>query len=60
MSDIEETKPIDVLACRVWNGSHWHYPHIETMIAELARLRLENATMRRALEAYQISLSENQ
>jgi hypothetical protein len=39
MSDIEKTKPIDVLASRVWSGTHWHYPHIETMIAEIERLR---------------------
>ena len=39
MSDIEKTKPIDVLASRVWGGTHWHYPHIETMIAEIGRLR---------------------
>jgi hypothetical protein len=37
--NIEDTKPIDALACRVWSGSHYHYPHIERMIADLARLR---------------------
>ena len=42
MSDIEKTKPIDVLATRVWSGTHWHYPHIEAMIAEIERLRAEN------------------
>jgi len=45
MSDIEKTKPIDVLATRVWSGTHWHYPHIETMIAEIERLRADNATL---------------
>lgn len=39
MSNIEDTQPIDVLACRVWSGTHWHYPHIERMVAELAQLR---------------------
>jgi len=42
MSDIEKTRPIDVLATRVWSGTHWHYPHIEAMIAEIERLRAEN------------------
>ncbi len=39
MGDIEKTNPIDALASRVWSGTHWHYPHIETMIAEIERLR---------------------
>lgn len=46
---IEETKLIDVLASKVWSGTKWYYPHIEAMIAELARLRHENATMRSAM-----------
>ena len=39
LANIEDTKPIDVLAARVWSGTHYHYPHIETMTAELTRLR---------------------
>ena len=42
MSDrknIEDTKPIDVLADRVWAGNRYYYPGIERMIAELTRLR---------------------
>jgi hypothetical protein len=46
MSNIEDTQPTDVLANRVWSGTHWHYPDIQKMIAELARLRAENAALR--------------
>lgn len=35
----ENTKPINVLAERVWNGSAWHYPGIEALSAELTTLR---------------------
>ena len=38
---IEDTKPIDVLADRVWAGTYWHYPHIEKMVAELRELRVK-------------------
>lgn len=41
MSNIEDTKPMDALASRVWSGTHWYYPHIERMVAELTRLRAE-------------------
>lgn len=37
--NIEDTKPIGVLASRIWSGTHWHYPHIEKMVAELTALR---------------------
>lgn len=47
MSNIEDRKPVAVLAERVWSGSSWHYPHINEMIAELTRLRTENAAFRR-------------
>lgn len=45
--NIEDTKPIDVLADRVWAGDRYYYPGIERMIAELTRLRS------RAAEAHQ-------
>ncbi len=47
MSNIEDRKPVAVLAERVWSGSSWHYPHINEMIAELTRLRTENDAFRR-------------
>ena len=52
MSDIEKTMPIDVLASRVWSGTHWHYPHIETMIAEIERLRAEVAALKHEIDGW--------
>jgi hypothetical protein len=45
--NIEDTKPIDVLASRIWAGDRYYYPGIEQMTAELTRLRS------RAAEAHQ-------
>jgi len=47
MSNIEDTKPIDALAARVWAGDRWSHPHIERMVAEMSDLR---SKLRRAVE----------
>jgi len=44
--NIEDTKPIDALAARVWGGMRWYYPHIERMVADMKELRSENARLR--------------
>ena len=50
MSNIEETQPIDVLVSRVWSGTHWHYPHIETMIARIKDLTRERDALQATVE----------
>ena len=56
MSNIEDMQPIDCLASRVWSGTHWHYPHIEQMVKELADLR---ARLEAAIKARDNELADN-
>jgi NTP pyrophosphatase (non-canonical NTP hydrolase) len=50
MSNIENTTPIDVLADRVWSGTHWHYPNIEKLIARITALEAELAEAKEQIE----------
>jgi hypothetical protein len=51
VSNIEDTKPIDVLAGRVWSGTHWHYPNIEKMIERIHTITRDLAAAREELAA---------
>lgn len=56
--NIEDTKPIDVLADRVWSGTRWHYPNIEKMVAELTSIRTQLAAAEQQLTTATALLGE--
>ena len=58
MNNIENTTPIDVLADRVWSGTHWHYPNIEKLIARITALGAENATLQAKIGFMQTELGQ--
>lgn len=46
MGNIEDKKPIDILATRIWGGMAYYYPYLERMVKELREHRKALALVR--------------